>query len=107
MIHRRVSAGSITPSLSKSVAAFSALPFFVHGRHHLLILALALERVGDGGELVPVAQLHGALDPHAAELAVGQDTAKNGAWKPPPAHGLRAEPVGLTQHHRKERDWRR
>src|SRR5262249_34189680 len=45
------------------------LAALVHARHHLLVLPLPLGGVRDRRQLVSVAELHRALEAHAAELA--------------------------------------
>jgi hypothetical protein len=75
MIQRRVSAGPITSSISKSETLLSTLP-----RSYMPATVSSSfrsrGRVGDGGELVPLAELHGALEPHAPELAGGPGHSK-------------------------------
>src|SRR5207244_9105100 len=74
------------------------LPVLVHARDHLLEERLAGRRILDGGQLLSVAELHRALEPHAAELARrpgdGEDRRFEAAARP----RLRAEPVSLAQH---------
>ena len=71
LIQRRESAGSITSSISKWLAALTRLAVLVHAVDHLLERALALGGVLDGLELLAVAEAHRALEAHAAELAGG------------------------------------
>ena len=86
MIQPRDSMGSITSSISKCDAMFTAFPCSYMRATHLVV-----ERAAFGGvrlrlELLAVSELHRALEPHSRRTRpVGQETVKNGALNEPPA----------------------
>ena len=98
MIHRRVSAGSMTSSISKCDAVFSALPCSYIRSTMLLEQRLALGRVVDRLQLLAVAEAHRALQAHAAELAGRPGDARQRRLGAAAHHRLGAEPVALAQH---------
>src|SRR5215472_2430846 len=75
----------------------------VHSRHHLLVVAPALDGIGDGGQLVPVAELHRALEAHPAELSGRPRHREERGVKAAARHRLRPESVGLAQDDGEER----
>ena len=103
VIQRRVSAGSITSSISNHSAMLSALPCSYRRPTSSLEQRLARRVVGGGVELAPVAEAHGALEAHAAELPRRPGDARQRRLRAPAHHRLRAQPVRLAQHHRHHR----
>ena len=69
MIHLRDSIGSMTSSISKGGRDVDRFAMLVHARDHLVEEGLALLRILDRRDLVAIAELDRAFEPHAAELA--------------------------------------
>ena len=76
------------------------LAVLVHAVDHLLEGPLALAGVLDGLQLLAVAEPHGALEAHAAELAGGPGHAEQRRLEAAAGHGLGAEAVALAQDDR-------
>ena len=64
----------------------------------LVEIFLPLGRVGDRRELLAVAELDRAFEPHAAELAGRPGDGEHRRVEAAARHRLRAEPVALAQH---------
>ena len=88
----RVSAGSITSSISNSIAALSAfalLPFGV---------------VGDRFELLAHAEAHRALEAHRAQVCPRPRHRQHRFVQAAAGHRLRTQPVAAPQDHRDHRN---
>ena len=102
---RRVSAGSITSSSSKRVAALSALRVLVGARRPSAsrrCVALGRRRRSRRARALKPS-LTAPSRPIAPSSAVGQPTVEQRLVQAAAGHRLGAEPVGLAQDHRDER----
>src|SRR5262249_33339559 len=79
MIRRRVSAGSITSSISKSAAAFSALPFSYMAATISSYFCLRAAGSSIAASSLRYPSFTAPSSPMPPNSPVGQDTAKNGA----------------------------
>src|ERR1700722_17786046 len=70
----------------------------IHPIDHLVEQLLALPGILDGGELVAIAELDGALEPHAAELTGRPRDGENRRLETAARHRLRAQSVALAQY---------
>ena len=75
----------------------------IGGRDHLVEQGAPLGRIGDRLQLLAVAELDRALQPHAAELAGRPGEREGGGVERAAGHRLGAEPIGLAQHDGAER----
>src|SRR6185295_18582235 len=71
---------------------------------HLVEERLARGGILDGGQLVAIAELDRALQPHAAELARGPGDGEERRLEAAAGHRLRAQPVRLAEYDREHRD---
>src|SRR5262249_11335729 len=79
------------------------LAVLVHAVDHVLIRALALNRIRDRLQLAPLAEAHRPLEVHATELAGRPGHAEQRRLERAAGHRLRTETVTLAQDDRRER----
>ena len=101
---RRVSAGSMTSSISKHGGDADALAQLVRPGDKVVEQPAGAAVVGDGFQLPAVAEPDGAFEAHAAELARRPRDARQRGLRRAAHHRLGAEPVRLAEHDRHGRD---